>query len=69
MSMDFYLKTKTMMKDMTDEEWRRIDSSIDYDEINGMYVRGELTVMLIKLMEEKYGAECRHWDYEKECEC
>lgn len=69
MSMDFYLKTKTMMKDMTDEEWRRIDSSIDYDEINGMYARGELTVMLIKLMEEKYGAECRHWDYEKECEC
>lgn len=70
-TMDFYTKAKELMKELVaeDGEWERIDSSEDYNEINGLFARGELTVLLIKLMEEKYGAECRHWDYEKECEC
>lgn len=68
--MNFYSKAKELMDELVaeDGEWERIDSSEDYDEINGLFVRGELTVLLIKLMEEKYGKKCRPWSDEEECE-
>lgn len=69
-TMDFYTKAKELMKELVaeDGEWKRIDSSEDYDRINGMFVRGELTVLLIKLMEEKYGKKCRPWGDGEESE-
>lgn len=69
-TMDFYSKAKELMNELVaeDGEWERIDSSEDYDGINSLFSHGELTVMLIKLMEEKYGKKCRPWSYEKECE-
>jgi hypothetical protein len=69
-TMDFYSKAKELMYELLekDGEWERIDLSEDYNEINGLFTRGELTVMLIKLMEEKYGKKCRPWDFGEECE-
>lgn len=69
-TMDFYMKAKELMKELVTEdgEWERIDSSEDYNEINGLFARGELTVLLIKLMEEKYGKKCRPWGSGEECE-
>lgn len=69
-TMDFYTKAKELMKELVaeDGEWERIDSSEDYNEINGLFARGELTVLLIKLMEEKYGKKCRPWGFGEECE-
>ena len=63
-AMDFYSKAKELMSELVaeDGEWERIDSSEDYDEINSLFSHGELTVMLIKLMEEKYSKKCRPWD-------
>lgn len=69
-TMDFYSKAKELMNELVaeDGEWERIDSSKDCDSINSLFSHGELTVMLIKLMEEKYGKKCRPWNYEEECE-
>lgn len=69
-TMDFYSKAKELMNELIaeDGEWERIDSSEDYNEINGLFTRGELTVLLIKLMEEKYGKKCCPWSCGEECE-
>lgn len=69
-TMDFYSKAKELMNELVaeDSEWERIESSEDYDAINSLFTRGELTVILIKLMEEKYGKKCRPWNYGEECE-
>ena len=68
-TMDFYSKAKELMNKLIveDGEWERIDSSEDYNEINSLFTNGELAVMLIKLMEEKYDKKCRPWGDGEEC--
>ena len=69
-TMDFYSKAKELLHELIaeDGEWGRIESSEDANEIDSMFAHGELTVLLIKLMEEKYGKKCRPWGDGEECE-
>lgn len=57
--MNIYNFVFNAIKNMTDEEWERIKNSVDYDMIKGGLVSEELTVLLIKLMEEKWGIPAR----------
>lgn len=68
-TMNFYSKAKELMNELIaeDGELERIDSSEDYNEINSLFTRSELAVMLIKLMEEKHDKKCRPWGDGDEC--
>lgn len=57
--MNIYNFVFNAIKNMTDEEWERIKNSVDYNMIKGELVSEELTVLLIKLMEEKWGVSAR----------
>ena len=61
---NFYSLAHNIMKNMTDEEWKRIQSSVDYDMINGDLTHDELAILLIKLMEEKWGMQA-HQPHDK----
>ena len=50
---DFYKSVEQLLDSIEDEEWRRIKKTSSYNEIANLFVKEELAILIIKLLEEK----------------